>query len=178
MIYRVRHQTIYDYAEPVSLSHHVVRLTPRDLERQRRHSSELTIWPATSFQASTHIDYFGNEVTSFTLPESHSRMSVEATSELEVQAPIHPKLADSPAWETVRATVPDDRTQEGLAAFQFVFDSSRIAAKPALGRLRARVIPRRAAVVGSRRRPHRAHPPGFPFRRQGHRGHHPGRDLL
>ncbi len=132
MIYRVRHQTIYDYAEPVSLSHHVVRLIPRDLARQRRHSSELTIWPATSFQASTHIDYFGNTVTSFTLPESHSRMSVEATSELEVQAPTHPVLSDSPAWETVRATVPDDRTQEGLAAFQFVFDSARIAARPAL----------------------------------------------
>ena len=33
MLYRVRHQTIYDYLQPVSVSHHVVRLTPRDLQR-------------------------------------------------------------------------------------------------------------------------------------------------
>lgn len=132
MIYRVRHQTIYDYAEPVSVSHHVVRLTPRHLQSQKRHTSELSIWPTPPVPATTHTDYFGNTVASFTLPESHSRMSVEATSELEVQAPPTPVLSESPAWETVRATVANDHTPEGLDAFQFVFDSNRIEAKPAL----------------------------------------------
>ncbi len=132
MIYRVRHQTIYDYAEPVSVSHHVVRLTPRHLQSQKRHTSELSIWPTPPVPATTHTDYFGNTVASFTLPESHSRMSVEATSELEVQAPPTPVLSESPAWETVRATVANDHTREGLDAFQFVFDSNRIEAKPAL----------------------------------------------
>ena len=76
MLYRVRHQTIYDYVQPVSVSHHVVRLTPRDLRGQRRRAMDLSVWPVPPSQATTHIDYFGNTVTSFTLPESHSRMSV------------------------------------------------------------------------------------------------------
>ncbi len=104
MLYRVRHQTIYDYVEPVSVSHHVVRLTPRDLRGQKRRSMELSVWPLPPFHATTHIDYFGNTVTSFTLPESHSRMSVEASSELEVQAVSHPVFSESPSWETVRDT--------------------------------------------------------------------------
>ena len=41
VIYRVRHQTIYDYVQPVSVSHHVVRLTPRDLRGQRRRTSGI-----------------------------------------------------------------------------------------------------------------------------------------
>ena len=90
MIYRVRHQTIYDYVQPVSVSHHVVRLTPRDLPGQRCRSSELSVWPMPPYHATTHTDYFGNTVSSFTLPESHTRMTVEASSELEVHAVPHP----------------------------------------------------------------------------------------
>ena len=92
MIYRVRHQTIYDYVQPVSVSHHVVRLTPRDLPGQRRRTSELSVWPVPPYHATTHTDYFGNTVSSFTLPESHTRMTVEASSELEVHAVPHPRI--------------------------------------------------------------------------------------
>ena len=31
MIYRVRHITTYDYEDPVSVSHHILRLTPHNL---------------------------------------------------------------------------------------------------------------------------------------------------
>src|ERR1700754_2406799 len=72
LIYRVRHQTIYDYVDPVSVSHHTVRLTPRDLRGQRCRTSELTVWPVPPSPTTAHIDYFGNTVSSFTLPESHS----------------------------------------------------------------------------------------------------------
>ena len=34
MIYRVTHRTKYDYEDPVSVSHHLVRLTPRNLRGQ------------------------------------------------------------------------------------------------------------------------------------------------
>jgi len=132
MLYRVRHQTIYDYVQPVSVSHHVVRLTPRDLRGQRRRLIELSIWPVPPFRATTHIDYFGNTVTSFTLPESHTRMTVEASSELEVHTLAHPVFSESPAWETVRDTVASDHSPEGTDAYQFVFDSLRVSAKPEL----------------------------------------------
>src|SRR5208282_798471 len=117
MLYRVRHQTIYDYVQPVSVSHHIVRLIPRDLRGQRRRAIELSVWPVPPFHSTTHIDYFGNTITSFTLPESHTRMSVEAISELEVSALAHPVFSASPAWETVRDTVPADHSPEGIEAY-------------------------------------------------------------
>jgi transglutaminase-like putative cysteine protease len=132
MRYQVRHQTIYDYVQPVSVSHHLVRLTPRDLRGQRCRAIHLSVWPLPPVQPTTHIDYYGNTVTSFTLPESHTRMTVEAISELEVDALAQPIFSESPSWETVRDAVPQDLTPEGLEAYQFVFDSLRVSAKPEL----------------------------------------------
>ena len=142
MIYRVRHQTIYDYVEAVSVSHHAVRLTPRDLRSQKRRTAELSVWPLPPSYASTHTDFFGNTVISFTLPESHSRMSVEAVSELEVLTVPTPAFASSPAWESVRDTVADDHSADGLAAYQFVFDSIRVSAKPDLAAYARESFPR------------------------------------
>lgn len=147
MIYRVRHQTIYDYVEAVSVSHHAVRLTPRDLRGQKRRTSELSVWPVPPSPASTHTDYFGNTVTSFTLPESHSRMSVEAISELEVQAQPVPTLSSSPAWESVRDTVADDHSADGLQAYQFAFDSIRVSAKPDLAAYASESFPQRRPLL-------------------------------
>jgi transglutaminase-like putative cysteine protease len=57
---------------------------------------------------------------------------VEATSELEVHAPPPSDFSMSPAWEQVRDSVASDHSDEGLEAYQFVFDSKRVAAKPEL----------------------------------------------
>ena len=46
MIYRVWHRTTYDYEDPVSVSHHLVRLTPRNLPGQVCRETGLTILPA------------------------------------------------------------------------------------------------------------------------------------
>ena len=59
MIYRVRHRTTYDYEDPVSVSHHVVRLTPRNLPEQTCRGSHVSILP-TPPVTSAHFDYFGN----------------------------------------------------------------------------------------------------------------------
>ena len=144
MIYRVRHQTIYDYVQPVSVSHHAVRLTPRDLRGQRCLSSELSVWPVPPYHTTTHTDFFGNTVTSFTLPESHTRMSVEASTELEVNAVTFPVFSQSPAWEAVRDTVSNDHSWEGLHAYQFLFDSIRRLGQAGAGRLCPRFFSRRA----------------------------------
>ena len=84
MIYRIRHVTEYDYADPVSVSHHVLRLTPRNLPRQRCSANLIAIFPSPQ-SSTTRTDYFGNTLTFFTLREPHGRLTVEASSELEVQ---------------------------------------------------------------------------------------------
>ncbi|HEY3822958.1 MAG TPA: transglutaminase family protein [Bryobacteraceae bacterium] len=131
MIYRVRHLTIYNYEDPVSVSHHILRLTPHNSPRQTCRQSSITITPKPP-ACTPHKDYFGNTATAFTLIEPHDRLVVEATSELEVNAPSLPDFSASPAWEKVRDSLPHDRTGEALNAFQFVFDSNRIAIRPEL----------------------------------------------
>lgn len=118
MIYRVRHSTTYDYEDPVSVSHHVVRLRPRASASQTCKSSTLRIDPAPATSTSDD-DYFGNRVTHFTLHEPHERLTVEAISEVEVHPPAHSDFATSPPWNTVQAD---------LAAVQYTFDSKYCAA--------------------------------------------------
>jgi transglutaminase-like putative cysteine protease len=132
MMYQVRHETTYEYSDPVSVSHHILRLTPRDMPGQIRHSSRLDILPVPQSHTTKHQDYFGNLVTTFSLQEPHEELIVEVASQLEVVVLPKPDFAQSPAWETVRDSICTDHTPEGLEACQFVFDSSRISAKPAL----------------------------------------------
>jgi transglutaminase-like putative cysteine protease len=127
MIYRVRHKTTYDYKDPVSISHHLVRLTPRNLPGQVCRKIQIDILPAPAVTAS-HSDYFGNIQTFFTLQEPHHTLLVEASSELEVHSIAHPEFSASPAWETVVELVASDHSEEGLDAYQFVFGSQRVAA--------------------------------------------------
>jgi transglutaminase-like putative cysteine protease len=132
VIYRVRHETTYDYADPVSVSHHIVRLTPRDLRGQTCRRTAISIVPAPPVPAATHTDYFGNSVTSFTLQELHDRLTVRAASELEVNAIAPPNFSGSPPWEDVRELLPGDHSMDGLNAYQYVFDSQRVSGRPEL----------------------------------------------
>jgi transglutaminase-like putative cysteine protease len=131
LIYQVRHRTTYDYEDPVSVSHHVLRLTPRNLPRQRCSTSQISIAPAPPGSI-TRIDYFGNLLTFFTLREPHGRLTVEATSELEVQPAVEPDLSRSPHWETVPQSLTEETSLEVLDAYQFVFNSQRVGASAEL----------------------------------------------
>jgi transglutaminase-like putative cysteine protease len=131
MIYRVRHVTTYDYEDPVSVSHHILRLTPHNSLRQTCRQTGITITPKP-IETNRHVDYFGNATIAFTLLEPHERLVVEATSELEVNALALPDFAGSPHWESVRDSLPLARTDEELNAYQFVFDSTRVAGRPEL----------------------------------------------
>jgi transglutaminase-like putative cysteine protease len=127
MIYRVRHKTTYDYEDPVSVSHHLVRLTPRTFPGQVCRGTQISILPAPPIRA-THSDYFGNTQTFFTLQEPHDCLIVEATSELEVHSIERPDFSGSRPWEMVVESLPSDHSEDGLDAYQFVFGSQRVTA--------------------------------------------------
>jgi transglutaminase-like putative cysteine protease len=127
VIYRVRHVTTYAYEDPVSVSHHLLRLTPRNLPGQVCRETQISILPEPSV-TTTGSDYFGNIQTFFTLQEPHDSLIVEAASELEVHAAEPPDLSASPPWETVVESLVTDHSEGGLDAYQFVFDSQRLAA--------------------------------------------------
>lgn len=127
MIYRVRHRTIYDYQDPVSVSHHLLRLTPRMLPGQLCRTARISILPSPATTV-TNFDYFGNFQTFFTLQEPHSSLAIEAASELEVYSPGVPDFSASPPWESVVESLVNDHSEEGLDAYQFVFGSQRVSA--------------------------------------------------
>jgi transglutaminase-like putative cysteine protease len=132
LIYRVRHRTTYRYEDPVSVSHHVVRLTPRNLPRQTCRDSQVSVLPVAP-ATTAYLDYFGNSLTSFTLHEPHDCLIVEANSDLEVKPLESPDFSASPPWETVKQSLAGDPTPEVLNAYQFIFDSQRVKFNPALG---------------------------------------------
>jgi transglutaminase-like putative cysteine protease len=131
LIYCVRHKTTYSYEDPVSVSHHLVRLTPRNLPRQMCWESYVSILPEPPV-TSTHFDYFGNTLTSFTLQEPHDSLIVEANSDLEVSVGDSPDFSLSPPWETVRESMAGGHSDEVLNAYQFVFDTPRVGSSPQL----------------------------------------------
>ena len=85
MVYLVRHVTQYDYETAVSQCQSEMRLTPRPSLHQRVWDVEIATVPVSASR-STHKDYFGNDVTGFTILEPHDQFTITATSRVEVDA--------------------------------------------------------------------------------------------
>jgi transglutaminase-like putative cysteine protease len=125
MIYRIIHRTTYRYKYPVAFGNHVACLTPRTLEHHRCDWSKLQIDPPPSSR-SERVDYFGNQISLFTIQEPHKQLVVEARSEVVLDGGRPGAPANSPPWEEVARTVPEHHDEATLAAYQFEFESPRI----------------------------------------------------
>ena len=102
MKYRVRHVTRYDYADPVSLSSHVLHMEPRTLPHQTVVSSRLTAHPKPA-RSSARADHFGNSASWMFLDLPHSRFEVTLDAVVDVCFPRPPTEAETPPWEEVAA---------------------------------------------------------------------------
>ncbi len=120
--YRVTHETRYAYTQPVTISHHLAHLRPRQLATQQVHSHRLTITPPPGSQQERR-DYFGNAACYFTIDETHDSLSVVAESLVTVAPPRPPEAARTPAWEAVRDLVREARRRDLLDACQYTFAS-------------------------------------------------------
>ena len=125
MIYRLSHTTTYQYGGTVSLSHHFLRLQPRELVRQRCLNNELQIEPRPDVIC-PHLDYFGNPMTFVTIEGSHRRLVITSHSEVEVAAPVVPEPAKTPPWESVRGLSGDGNNNEFLDTCEFTYASPLI----------------------------------------------------
>jgi transglutaminase-like putative cysteine protease len=125
MIYRVTHHTTYVYSEAVSLCHNLAHLTPRSGPRQTCLHNRLLVSPSPAV-TSESVDYFGNQMTFFTIQEPHRELTVSAHQVTEVWPFDAPVPAETPPWEVVRDMLRGDQTAAGLDAFQFTFESSYI----------------------------------------------------
>jgi transglutaminase-like putative cysteine protease len=156
MQYRVSHTTTYRYAEPVSVCHNELRLTPRDRPGQNLLRSQLLVEPAPS-TLQRDLDYFGNAITFLTLQEPHLDLKITAMSHVELTAPAT-KLPQAPAWEVVAERLRSERTVEGLAAFELSLDSPLVRTDADVQRFAAPSFPPgRSLLDGVRDLVHRIH---------------------
>lgn len=128
-LFEITHRTTYRYRSPVTVSHHLLRVTPRRLPRQfpLEHRVETTPAPATLSQ---RTDYFGNDVTFATIEGAHRELTVTAHGRVAVGPPAIPEPAETPDWESVRWLCRCDRSATVLEASEFTFASPNVPIDP------------------------------------------------
>jgi transglutaminase-like putative cysteine protease len=127
MNYHVTHRTLYDYAAPVSVSHHVARLEPRATNTQTRESFSLQIFPEPALRRE-RTDYFGNQLCFFAIQEIHSRLEIITSSRVVVRPRQLVQNESTAPWKSVAEMFRDPVSPEVVEPYQFVFDSPQIRA--------------------------------------------------
>ncbi len=122
MMYQVSHQTTFTYTQPVAISNHVLRLTPRSHPRQHCLRSAISIDPMPSVR-SNGKDYFGNPLTHLTIQTPHSALIVEAQTLVDVVKPELVQVDQSLPWDQVTQWLQGSTDAEILDAQQFLYDS-------------------------------------------------------
>jgi transglutaminase-like putative cysteine protease len=125
MKYHITHRTIYEYAAPVAVSHHVARLEPLATPAQTPENFSLKIFPQPVLRKE-RSDYFGNHLCFFSVQENHQHLEIAATSRVTVRPKLAPDPEDSPAWEEVAKLFCDPVAPEVIGPYQFVFDSPQV----------------------------------------------------
>jgi transglutaminase-like putative cysteine protease len=131
MLYEVTHTTRYRYEAPVSQCLNEVRLTPRDFTTQRLKVSSLQVDPAPAFVYQRN-DYFGNDVSTFGVFETHESLTATAISIVDV-SPGRLGESNAPAgWQDVRDSIAAQDSEECLMASEFVYGSPFVPLSPEL----------------------------------------------
>ena len=131
MKYKITHSTRYQYSQAVPVCHNLVHLCPRAMPNQSRNSFALLIHPDPS-RITTRQDYFGNEVSLFSIDHPHLGLTVTSLSEMTVEEPKHVDPTVTPPWEEVVASMRGPLTSERLDAYQYAFESIGVDRVPAL----------------------------------------------
>lgn len=130
--YHIRHDTLYEYDQPVGESRQLLRLTLRELPWQHSESHHIEIHPQPSRQQH-FIDGFGNPVQSLHFERDHEELFIRAESWVTLSTRPPVVLADSPPWEKVRALLAYRAGRkvppEELEASGYLFESTHVRVK-------------------------------------------------
>jgi len=129
MLYEVTHITKYQYEAPVSQCLNEVRLTPRGLPTQQVNVSSLQIEPAPAF-VYQRKDYFGNDVATFGVFETHESLTATAKSHLEVKPSGIDVKKSQIGWQEVRRQIAAQADEGRLHASEFIYESPYIPLLP------------------------------------------------
>lgn len=124
--YRIVHSTTYTYEQPVRVCHNIVMLTPRVDGASQPVNYRILVKPQPEV-ISRREDYFGNQIQTFSLEESHRQLLVAASGRVEVDHRSLPDTMMVPPWEQVRESVNSQTDRKWLETCQYRFSSPRIA---------------------------------------------------
>jgi len=117
VLYDIHHKTTFNYEEIVSVSHHVLHLTPRRHPQQTCLESETIVEPKPAVDSSGQ-DYFGNPIRHLTVQKPHKQLVVDAHARVEVRAAAQKTVQDfslqagmKAAWDALHG----DAVAAGLA---------------------------------------------------------------
>ena len=128
---RIAHRTEYVYSDPVSVSHHLAHVVPRNSSTQTCLSRELTISPEPAIRRE-RVDWFGNRSVYFSVQEPHSRLLVLSKAVVEVLPSEQTLPFAGQSWNAVRERLASDHRPDILAAYSFVFESAYATHAPGL----------------------------------------------
>jgi len=122
LLYEITHTTTFDYLGDVSVSHHLLKLAPRQYFRQDclSHNLEIIPQPAT---LSVHRDYFANASHFVGIESPHQQLAIKSRSRVAVALTFVPEPLETPPWETVRSRCRDDHSGRSLEAHEFTYPS-------------------------------------------------------
>jgi transglutaminase-like putative cysteine protease len=125
----VRHLTTYSYDEEVTDSLGIAHLVPRALPWQQVSSYDVLTDPVAS-DVAHDLDCYGNVATYFQVSEPHTRLVIEATSEVDVEATTHAEADLDQPWEWARPLV-YPRAAGAWLATDFALPSASVDQVPA-----------------------------------------------
>jgi transglutaminase-like putative cysteine protease len=128
MKWRVRHLTTYSYDDEVTDSLGVAHLVPRALGSQRVASYDVLTDPVAS-DLSHDVDFYGNVATYFQVSEPHTRLVIEATSEVDVDTPDVASANLEQPWDWARPLL-FPRTAGAWRATDFALPSASVQQLP------------------------------------------------
>jgi transglutaminase-like putative cysteine protease len=131
MLYEITHITRYQYEAPVSQCLNEVRLTPRALPTQQVSVSALQVDPVPAFVYQRQ-DYFGNDVSTFGVFQTHESLTATATSRVEVTPSSPNEKTASLLWQDVRSHIAAQPNEDCLRATEFIYESPYIPFPPEL----------------------------------------------
>jgi transglutaminase-like putative cysteine protease len=130
-LYDITHTTAYSYQSPVTVSYHLLWMTPRRSRRQLVMEHDLRVEPEAA-TTSHRADYFGNDVVYAAIEGVHRRLVVTSRSRVAVGPAFIPEISETPNWEGVRRLCISDRSPATLEAAEFVHASPAVPLEPAL----------------------------------------------
>src|SRR4051794_5043607 len=147
--YRIKHETVYNYAADVVHSHQLLHLTPRTSPYQNCLSHDVELCPVPG-DRSLDVDAFGNPVIRVELDRPHRHLEVTAEMRVEVHARPSIDAEESLAWERVRDTLAyakRPRTEQELDASRYRMESPHVRLKNAFAAFAVDCFPRGRPVL-------------------------------